>query len=250
MPLDGDVELNAGRETVTVVVANSGDRPVQVGSHFHFFEVNDALAFDRAAARGFRLDIAAGTAVRFEPGQSRTVGSSRSPATRRLRLQRRGDGPARSEGEATDGDAHRAGRPMPRCTARPTGDRVRLADTALVIEVEHDHTILRRGGEVRRRQGDPRRHGPEPADVEGRRRHRHHQRADRRPLGHRQGRHRRSRTAASRGIGKAGNPDIQPGVDIVIGPGTEIIAGEGMIVTPAASTATSTSSARSRSTKR
>ncbi len=73
MAVDGDVELNAGRDTVTVVVANRGDRPVQVGSHFHFFEVNDALAFDRAAARGFRLDVAAGTAVRFEPGQSRTV---------------------------------------------------------------------------------------------------------------------------------------------------------------------------------
>ena len=69
----GEIELNAGRETVSVVVANRGDRPVQVGSHFHFFEVNDALAFDRAAARGFRLDVAAGTAVRFEPGQSRTV---------------------------------------------------------------------------------------------------------------------------------------------------------------------------------
>ncbi len=73
MVADGDIELNAGRETVTVVVANRGDRPVQVGSHFHFFEVNDALAFDRAAARGFRLDVAAGTAVRFEPGQERTV---------------------------------------------------------------------------------------------------------------------------------------------------------------------------------
>ena len=69
----GDIELNVDRETVTVVVANRGDRPVQVGSHFHFFEVNDALAFDRAASRGFRLDIAAGTAVRFEPGQQRTV---------------------------------------------------------------------------------------------------------------------------------------------------------------------------------
>ena len=73
MAAAGDIELNAGRETVTVAVANRGDRPVQVGSHFHFFEVNDALAFDRAATRGFRLDVAAGTAVRFEPGQSRTV---------------------------------------------------------------------------------------------------------------------------------------------------------------------------------
>jgi len=70
---DGDVEINAGRETVKVTVANSGDRPVQVGSHYHFFETNPALAFDRAATRGFRLNIPAGTAVRFEPGQERTV---------------------------------------------------------------------------------------------------------------------------------------------------------------------------------
>ena len=69
----GDIEINKGRQKVTVEVTNTGDRPIQVGSHYHFFEVNDALAFDRAAARGFRLDIAAGTAVRFEPGQSRTV---------------------------------------------------------------------------------------------------------------------------------------------------------------------------------
>ena len=69
----GEIELNAGRATLTLVVANTGDRPVQVGSHYHFFEVNDALAFDRDAARGMRLDIAAGTAVRFEPGQTRTV---------------------------------------------------------------------------------------------------------------------------------------------------------------------------------
>ena len=70
---DGDIELNAGRETVTMTVANTGDRPIQVGSHYHFFETNPALAFDRAKARGMRLDIAAGTAVRFEPGQSRNV---------------------------------------------------------------------------------------------------------------------------------------------------------------------------------
>ena len=69
----GEIELNSGRETLTLVVANTGDRPIQVGSHYHFFETNAALAFDRIAARGFRLDIAAGTAVRFEPGQSRTV---------------------------------------------------------------------------------------------------------------------------------------------------------------------------------
>ncbi|HYL20012.1 MAG TPA: urease subunit beta [Burkholderiales bacterium] len=69
----GDIELNAGRKTITVKVSNTGDRPIQVGSHYHFFETNAALSFDRAQARGFRLNIAAGTAVRFEPGQERTV---------------------------------------------------------------------------------------------------------------------------------------------------------------------------------
>ena len=69
----GEIELNAGRETHVIEVANSGDRPIQVGSHYHFFETNEALVFDRARARGFRLNIPAGTAVRFEPGQSRKV---------------------------------------------------------------------------------------------------------------------------------------------------------------------------------
>jgi urease subunit beta len=72
-PAKGEIELNAGAKTVTLTVANKGDRPVQVGSHYHFFETNGALDFDRAKARGMRLDIAAGTAVRFEPGQTREV---------------------------------------------------------------------------------------------------------------------------------------------------------------------------------
>ena len=70
---DGDLELNTGRATFAMTVANTGDRPIQVGSHYHFAETNAALAFDRVAARGFRLNIAAGTAVRFEPGQTRRV---------------------------------------------------------------------------------------------------------------------------------------------------------------------------------
>ncbi|HYG90257.1 MAG TPA: urease subunit beta [Azospirillum sp.] len=69
----GEIELNAGLPTITLDVANTGDRPVQVGSHYHFYETNEALSFDREKARGFRLDIPAGTAVRFEPGQTRTV---------------------------------------------------------------------------------------------------------------------------------------------------------------------------------
>ena len=72
-PADGDIELNAGRAAVTIAVANAGDRPIQVGIHYHFYETNPALKFDREKARGCRLDIAAGTAVRFEPGQTRDV---------------------------------------------------------------------------------------------------------------------------------------------------------------------------------
>ena len=73
LPAAGDIELNADREVIMLEVSNTGDRPVQVGSHYHFAETNSGLSFDRAAARGMRLDIAAGTAVRFEPGQTRSV---------------------------------------------------------------------------------------------------------------------------------------------------------------------------------
>jgi urease beta subunit len=73
IPAEGEIEINAGLDPVTVMVANKGDRPVQVGSHYHFYEANEQLDFDREAARGRRLDIAAGTALRFEPGQSREV---------------------------------------------------------------------------------------------------------------------------------------------------------------------------------
>jgi urease subunit beta len=80
----GDIELNVGRSTLTVEVANTGDRPIQVGSHYHFFEVNEALSFDRAAVKGFRLNIPAGTALRFEPGQKRTVHLVAFAGTRRV----------------------------------------------------------------------------------------------------------------------------------------------------------------------
>ena len=73
LPAAGDIELNAGAKTLSLTITNTGDRPVQVGSHYHFYEVNDALVFERDEARGYRLDIAAGTAVRFEPGQTRDV---------------------------------------------------------------------------------------------------------------------------------------------------------------------------------
>ena len=88
---DGEIELNAGRKTVTLTVANTGDRPIQVGSHYHFFETNPALKFDRKKARGMRLDIAAGTAVRFEPGQTRDGAAGRARAADRVVYGFRGD---------------------------------------------------------------------------------------------------------------------------------------------------------------
>lgn len=81
---DGEIELNAGRDKITIEVANTGDRPIQVGSHYHFYETNSALEFDRDAARGYRLDIASGTAVRFEPGQEREVNLVKYSGTRQV----------------------------------------------------------------------------------------------------------------------------------------------------------------------
>jgi urease beta subunit len=125
LPADGDIELNAGLARITLTVANTGDRPIQVGSHYHFAETNPALSFDRAAARGKRLDIAAGTAVRFEPGRAREV-TLRCPY-RGGRVVRGVPAPAVME-RSTDGPR------LPRAAyadmfGPTTGDRVRLADT-------------------------------------------------------------------------------------------------------------------------
>src|SRR5262247_932336 len=136
----GEIELNAGRKTVALTVANTGDRPIQVGSHYHFFETNEALKFDRARAKGMRLDIAAGTAVRFEPGQSRTVrltpylgsreshgfqGKVSGKLGRAARVGPSNEGPTRISRAAY---VHMFG---------PTvGDQVRLAHTDLFVEVE------------------------------------------------------------------------------------------------------------------
>ena len=163
-PAAGEIELNAGLETRTLTVANTGDRPIQVGSHYHFFEVNPALDFPRDAARGMRLDVPAGSAVRFEPGQSRTVTLVPFGGARRVFGFAAGrDGPARRRRALVAVRISRAA--YADMFGPTTGDRVRLADTELVIEVEADRTTLRRRGEVRRRQGDPRRHGPEPGDA-------------------------------------------------------------------------------------
>ncbi len=222
----GELELNAGRPTVRLEVANGGDRPIQVGSHYHFYETNPALRFERALAYGMRLDIAAGTAVRFEPGQVRTVTlvAARGRPDR-LRFQRPGEWAA--EGNAMS----RIGRQAYAEMYGPTvGDRLRLADTALFIEIERDYAIY--GEEVKFGGGKVIRDGM------GQSQRVHAQVADtvitnavivdhwgivKADIGLKDG-----MIAA---IGKAGNPDIQPGVTIVIGAATEIIAGEGMIVT-------------------
>jgi urease len=117
-------------------VANTGDRPIQVGSHYHFFETNAALRFDRDAARGCRLDIPAGTAVRFEPGQTREVNWSPTPATRRSTAS----GP-RSWDRWRPAMSRIDRRAYADMFGPTTGDRVRLGDTELWIEVERDHTI-------------------------------------------------------------------------------------------------------------
>ena len=213
--------------------------PIQVGSHYHFFETNAALKFDRAAARGFRLNIPAGTAVRFEPGQERTVELVALSGDRIVygflgeimgKLDKAKPKPAlpRERQKMTLKISRQAYAEM---FGPTTGDRVRLADTDLFIEVEKDLTIYGEevkfgGGKViRDGMGQSQRNWKDCADtvitnalivdywgiVK----------AD---IGIKNGR--------ITGIGKAGNPDIQPGVTIVIGAATEIIAGEGMMVTP------------------
>jgi len=220
--LPGDIELNAGLPRTTLTIANTGDRPIQVGSHYHFAETNPALRFDRAQARGQRLDIAAGTAVRFEPGQTRAGALPGCPKGVRL--------PGRDHGRP---------RLMARITRRAyadmygptTGDRVRLADTELWIEVERDLTVY--GDEVKFGGGKVIRDGmgqSQASQAQGAvdtvitnvliLDHWGIVKAD---------------VAITNGriaaIGKAGNPDVQPGVDIIVGPGTEVIAGEGKILT-------------------
>jgi urease alpha subunit len=231
----GELELNKGRNPVTIEVANTGDRPIQVGSHYHFFETNDALKFDRKRAKGMRLDIAAGTAVRFEPGQSRTVRLTPYMGGRESHgFQARVSdklGPIVKVGPSNQGPTRISRSAYAHMFGPTVGDKVRLADTELFIEVEKDHTTY--GEEVKFGGGKVIRDGMGQSQ-----RTRAQGAVDtvitnalivdhwgivKADIGLKDGR--------IVGIGKAGNPDIQPKVDIVIGPGTEAIAGEGKIVT-------------------
>jgi urease subunit alpha len=206
-----------------VTVANTGDRPVQVGSHFHFYETNAALSFDREAARGYRLDIAAGTAVRFEPGSRARCNSWRWTVTASSMVSTAESWEHSDEREDLQTGLCRDvrpdhGRPPAPCRHGP------------VIEVERDFTIYGEevkfgGGKViRDGMGQSQRMSKDCVDTVVTNAliidHWGIVKAD---IGLKHG-----RIAA---IGKAGNPDIQPGVTIIVGPGTEVIAGEGMIVT-------------------
>ena len=231
----GEIELNKGRNPITIEVANTGDRPIQVGSHYHFFETNDALKFDRKRTKGMRLDIAAGTAVRFEPGQSRTVRLTPYMGGRESHgFQARVSGklgPIAKVGPSNEGPARISRSAYVHMFGPTVGDKVRLADTDLFVEVEKDHTTYGEevkfgGGKViRDGMGQSQRTRAQGAVdtvitnaliVD-------HWGVVKADIGLKDG-----RIVA---IGKAGNPDIQPKVDIVIGPGTEAIAGEGKIVT-------------------
>ena len=243
---DGEHELNAGRATVSVTVSNTGDRPVQIGSHYHFYEVNPALSFDREAARGFRLNIRRAPPCVSSPARNarsnwshwRVIASStaltarswdrsdawREPRHRRLRIPVL---PLSGFHIMTLRIGRRAYAEM---FGPTTGDRVRLADTELLIEIERDYTTYGEevkfgGGKViRDGMGQSQRVHADVVDTVVTNAvildHWGIVKAD---IGIKNG-----RIAA---IGKAGNPDIQPGVTIAIGAATEVIAGEGLIVT-------------------
>jgi urease subunit alpha len=236
-PGEGDVVWGEGRATVTVRVVNTGDRPIQVGSHLHFAAANPALEFDREAARGMRLAVAAGNGVRFEPGVERDVelvalgGTGTVPG---LRLDV-GD-PAGAHG-GRPGPGWRVGRESYAALFGPTvGDRVRLADTDLHVRVTEDRSRGPLGGDeavfgggkvVRESMGQARtpRSGGTPDLVVTGAVVLDHWGVVKADVGVRDG-----RIVA---LGKAGNPDTMDGVDpaLVIGPSTEVLAGNGMILT-------------------
>ena len=254
---DGDIILNQGRQVQTISVSNTGDRPIQIGSHYHFYEVNDALSFDREQTRGYRLNIISGTAVRFEPGQSREVELVAYAGKQEVYgFTGRVMGavqPYKTDEKQLDTSQKRVSRQIYAEHFGPTtGDKVRLADTELWLQVEADltsHTVMDQaqtlhsdenisqnteikgeevkfgGGKViRDGMGQGQLLGAEVADTvitnalvvdyTG------IYKAD---IGIKNGR--------ISAIGKAGNPDIQPAIDIPIGGATEIIAGEGKILT-------------------
>ncbi|CAM5253496.1 Urease subunit alpha [Streptomyces glaucescens] len=227
------IVVNAGREVTRLTVLNAADRPVQVGSHYHFAEANPGLDFDRAAARGKRLNVAAGTAVRFEPGIP--VDVELVPDRRRPDRAR----PARGDRRCPRCLSCRAPR-TPGLFGPTTGDRIRLADTDLLVEIEEDRSggpglagdeaVFGGGKVIRESMGQSRatRADGTPDTVVTGAVIIDHWGVVKADIGIRDGR--------ITGIGKAGNPDTMDGVhpDLVLGPETEVIAGNGRIVTAGA----------------
>ena len=239
----GKMALNAGRCVQTIAVLNTGDRPIQIGSHYHFFEVNAALSFDRELTLGYRLNIISGTAVRFEPGQTREV-ELVAIAGRQHIYGFSGKVMGSAEVKNTTATSQKSidRRIHAEHFGPTTGDKVRLADTDLWLEVEHDLTnvadhrsdtdAISVGEEVKFGGGKVIRDGMGQSQLLG------DQVADtiitnalvvdytgiyKADIAIKAGR--------ISGIGKAGNPDIQPNVTLAIGAATEIIAGEGKILT-------------------
>jgi urease alpha subunit len=234
---DNELELNQGLPKQAVTVANAGDRPVQVGSHFHFYEVNAALKFQRDAAFGYRLNIPAGTAVRFEPGETKTVELVRFSGTGRiigLNGQTNQTTYTEEDPKSTVAPLKISRRKYVSMYGPTVGDRIRLADTGLVIEVEKDCAVygeeVKFGGgkvirdgmgqssEITRAQGAPDTVITNALIVD-------YWGIVKADIGIRDG--------LIVGIGKAGNPAVMCGVDrkLVIGANTEIIAGEGLLIT-------------------
>ncbi|MDP5225773.1 MULTISPECIES: urease subunit alpha [Arthrobacter] len=246
---DGVITLNAGRPVTELTVTNTGDRPIQVGSHYHFAETNPKLDFDRAAARGLRLDIPAGTAVRFEPGDAKTVrlvplGGTREVYGLRGQVEgpldapdAAGQAPAGDDAPSSSVSGSLPNLQIPReqyaqLYGPTTGDRVRLGDTGLFAEVERDLTVYGEevvfgGGKVLRdgmgQNGLVTRDQDVPDTVITNALIVDHSGIYKADVALRDGH--------IQAIGKAGNPLIQDGVDIVVGASTEIIAGERKILT-------------------
>ena len=233
LPAEGDIAANLGRETRTLSVTNLGDRPIQVGSHYHFYETNPALQFEREAAKGFRLNIPSGNAVRFEPGERKTMELVAFGGAQILQgFRNETDGKVPTAPQAADKAALTIPRAQYLATYGATvGDKIRLGDTGLFATIEQDW--LTKGDECKFGGGKSVRDGmaqSQRSNAQGAVDtvltnalvvdHTGIFKAD---IGLKAG-----RIAA---IGKAGNPDTQPGVDIVIGPGTEVISCEGNIVT-------------------
>ena len=261
---DGDIILNQGRQVQTISVSNTGDRPIQIGSHYHFYEVNDALSFDREQTRGFRLNIISGTAVRFEPGQSREVELVAYAGKQDVygfagRVMGAAHPDKISESvtnkKVTATSQKRVSRRIYAEHFGPTtGDKVRLADTELWLQVEADLTSHKDTAVAQANTSQSGESSSKPIEIKGEEVKFGGGKVIRDGMG--QGQLLGAEVADTvitnalvvdytgiykadigikdgriSAIGKAGNPDIQPAIDIPIGGATEIISGEGKILT-------------------